>query len=193
MKKILVILGHPDKNSFNGAIARTYIKSAKQAGHQVESAYLGELKFDPILHKGYKEIQKLEPDLLKMQEKIQWADHLVFIFPTWWYNYPAILKGFIDRAILPGFAFKYKDNSLLPLPARYLKGKTARLITTVDGSVLFYKLFGHPGLKSLKYGVLFFIGVQPVKTLILGSIKNSSKTKRKKWLKKINKLAEKGS
>ncbi len=190
MKKILIILGHPDKNSFNGAIARHYKKTAQKSGYQIESVYLGELKFDPILHKGYKKIQKLEPDLVKMQQKISWADHLVFIFPTWWYSYPALLKGFIDRTILPGFAFKYKENSLLPLPKRYLKGKTARLITTVDGSVLFYKLFGHAGLKSLKYGILFFIGVWPVKNLILGPIKTSTKNKRQKWLKKINKLAK---
>jgi putative NADPH-quinone reductase len=190
MKKILIILGHPDKNSFNGALARHYKKAAKKSGYEVELVYLGELKFNPILHKGYKKIQKLEPDLVKMQQKIDWADHLVFIFPTWWYSYPALLKGFIDRTILPGFAFKYKENSLLPLPKRYLKGKTARLITTVDGLVLFYKLFGHSGLKSLKYGVLFFTGVWPVKTLILGSIKKSTKNKRQKWLKKINKLGK---
>jgi len=191
MSNILIILGHPDKKSFNGAIAAAYYQAAKKAGHSAEQINLGDLKFDPVLRHGYKKIQKLEPDLVNAQQKIKWADFLVFVFPTWWFNYPAILKGFIDRAILPGFAFKYKEKSFLPLPERYLKGKKSILITTVDGSPWFYRFLGHPGLKSLKTGVLFFCGVKTSKQIVLGPVKNSSPAKRKKWLGKIAKMAQK--
>ncbi|MCW8942780.1 MAG: NAD(P)H-dependent oxidoreductase, partial [Gammaproteobacteria bacterium] len=66
-KNILVILGHPDKNSFCDLLAKTYIDSAKVSGSEVRQLQLGELKFDPILWNGYNKIQVLEPDLIKAQ------------------------------------------------------------------------------------------------------------------------------
>ncbi|MDH5389479.1 MAG: NAD(P)H-dependent oxidoreductase, partial [Gammaproteobacteria bacterium] len=110
-KKILVILGHPDEESFCGALAKAYIEGAKDSGNEVHTINLGELKFDPVLWKGYSKIQELEPDLVNAQELMQWSNHIVFIYPNWWGTMPALMKGFFDRAFLPGFAFKYRDNS----------------------------------------------------------------------------------
>jgi|SRR3989304_5289898 len=93
------------RNSFCGVLAEAYIEGAKAAGADIKQLYLGELKFDPILWHGYKEIQELEEDLKMAQEFILWAEHLVFVYPTWWGTIPALLKGFIDRTFLPGFAF----------------------------------------------------------------------------------------
>ena len=76
-----------DKDTFSGALASEYEHAAKDAGHNVERLNLGELNFDPILHKGYKEIQELESDLKLVQEKINWADHVVIIYPNWWKYY----------------------------------------------------------------------------------------------------------
>jgi putative NADPH-quinone reductase len=72
----------------------------------------------------------LEPDLLAAWEKILWAEHLVWIYPIWWGSMPAILKGFIDRLFLLGFAFKKKENSVWW--DKLLTGKSARIITTLD-------------------------------------------------------------
>ncbi len=72
MKKILVYLGNPTKNSFSGRIADAYEEAARTAGFEVERINIEELSFDPVLHQGYKEIQRLEQDLIKMQEKINW-------------------------------------------------------------------------------------------------------------------------
>ena len=70
-KKILVLLGHPDADTYSGAMATTYETAAREAGHDVTRLNIGELQFDPILHKGYKEIQPLEPDLLRVQDAIR--------------------------------------------------------------------------------------------------------------------------
>ena len=72
-KKIFVLVGHPDSESLSGELATHYVYGAEEAGHEVRRTNLGQLQFDPILHKAYKEIQPLEPDLLKIQEDIKWA------------------------------------------------------------------------------------------------------------------------
>ncbi len=188
-KKILIILGNPVKDSFGGALAQAYIKGAKSAGADVREIYLGELDFDPILHKGYKEIQELEPGLIKAREDIKWAEHIVFVYPTWWGTMPALLKGFFDRVFLSGFAFKFTGKYSWE---KLLKGRSARLLVTMDAPPLFYKLFlGAPGIKTIKRAILLMSGVSPVKVTMFGSVKNSSEAKRKKWLEKAEKLGEK--
>lgn len=83
-KRILVILGHPDSNSFCGAMANAYVEGASAAGSEVRMIAVGELSFDPVLHKGYNAIQELEPDLVAARESIMWAEHIVFVYPIWW-------------------------------------------------------------------------------------------------------------
>jgi hypothetical protein len=84
LKKVLIILGHPLKDSLNGGLAEQYAEGARAGGHEVKTLFLGEMDFNPMLEKGYKEIQPLEPDLERAQELIKWADHVVLIYPTWW-------------------------------------------------------------------------------------------------------------
>ncbi len=81
-KKILVLLGNPETTSFSGEVATAYENAAREAGHEVMRVNISDMQFDPILHKGYKEIQQLEPDLLAMQDKWRWADHIVIIYPN---------------------------------------------------------------------------------------------------------------
>src|SRR6478609_2641493 len=127
-KKITLLLGHPDTSgTICGELALLYESAAKKAGHEVRRFNLGELRFDPILHKGYKVIQNLEPDLTALQDSIRWADHFVIIYPTWWCSMPALLKGLFDRIWLPAFAFnmrKHKDGTLALGWRKRLKGKT---------------------------------------------------------------------
>ena len=82
-KKILVLCGHPDHESFSGEVASQYENAAREAGHEVVRVNLGQLHFDPILHKGYKEIQQLEPDLLDLQNRFREAEHIVLVYPNW--------------------------------------------------------------------------------------------------------------
>lgn len=183
MKTILIINGHPDKLSFCAELAKNYYDGASKSGSKVDLLNLVELKFDINLNYGYRQRTELEPDLLNAQALIKAADHLVFVYPTWWSTYPALLKGFIDRVFLPKFAFSYRENS--PLWDGLLKGKSARVIVTMDTPQWYYRLiFKSPGHNSIKKGILEFCGVKPVKITSFSPIKSSTLKDREKWLKK---------
>ena len=187
MKKILVINGNPVKGSYGEALAKTYIEGAKKSGAQVKTITLYKEKF-AMLKYGTKKEQKLEPGLKKAQEALSWADHYVFVYPTWWGAPPALLKGFIERVFTPGFAYKFKKSGI---PEQLLKGKSATLLITMDAPPFFYKrVIGAPGDKMMKRGILRFCGVKPVKLMHIGSVKMSNAKKRKDWLKKVKKLGE---
>jgi putative NADPH-quinone reductase len=182
--RTLIILGHPDKKSFCARLADSYESGAKEKGGDVERINLNEIKFNPILKKGYREIQTLEEDLVEAQRLIKWANHIVIVFPVWWSAPPALLKGFIDRVFLPGFAFKYRDNS--DQWDKLLKGKKARLIMTSDAPVIWlYLMYFHPALHMMKKAVLEFCGVSPVSITSFGSIKNASDKKLEGMLYKV--------
>jgi NAD(P)H dehydrogenase (quinone) len=190
MKKILIINCHPNPESFNKAIVDSYLKGAKQGKSLVKTIVIAELQFNPSLESGYQKRVELEADLVLAQELIKWADHLVWVHPVWWGGLPAIAKGFIDRVFLPGFAFKYRENSVWW--DKLLAGKTAHIITTLDQPSWYYRfVFGRPSINQLKKSTLQFCGIRPVRTTSIGPIKNSSPEQRLKWLNKIETLATK--
>lgn len=182
-KNITVILGHPNSVSYCAALAEAYVQSASAAGHQVKFFKLGELQFDPILRHGYQQRQELEPDLLELQSAISWANHLVLVYPTWWGAMPALLKGLFDRVLLPGFAFKYRENS--QFWDKLLAGRSAHALVTMDTPPWFYRLFNHmPGHHQLKKTILGFCGFNPIKITTFGSVRQTSAAQREKWLQK---------
>jgi putative NADPH-quinone reductase len=188
MRNILVVLGHPSSQSLSNALADAYAEGARSAGHDVKMLKLGELQFDPILREGYRQIQELEADLLEAQALIRWADHLVFVYPSWWGNMPALLKGFLDRAFLPGFAFKYKGSDS-PWWDRLLSGKSAHLILTMDAPRIYNWLaYGDANIRAMKDATLKYCGVKPVKTTVFDRVRFSDAAKRAKWLEKCQKM-----
>ncbi len=190
MKKILIILGHPVKDTFSGQLFENYKQGALSSGAEVKELILRDLKFELNFSSGYRGDQELEPDLVKAQELITWAEHLVLIYPNWWSTFPALLKGFIDRTFLPGFAFKYRKGSLLW--DKLLTGRSARLIITMDPPPWYYWLvYRRPGHNAMKRGILEFCGIRPVKITTIGSLKISSEQKRQQWLDKVKALGRK--
>jgi NAD(P)H dehydrogenase (quinone) len=188
-KKTLMILGHPNNESFCASLADAYCKGAENSRVEIRRINLADLNFDTNLHKGYKEIQTLEPDLEKAQQDILWAEHIVFVYPIWWATMPALLKGFLDRVFLPGFAFKYKKDS--PWWDKLLKGKSARLITTMDAPLLyFWMVYFNAGHKAMKKATLEFCGIKPVNITSFSQVKFSTEEKRQKWLEKVEALGE---
>lgn len=186
-KKITVISGHPLRESFCGALVEAYAGGAEEGGAQVRRIYLGDIKFDPILWKGYSAIQELEDDLKKTQEDMRWADHLVFVYPTWWGGMPALMKGFIDRVFLPGFGFKFQKGK--SCPDRLLSGKSASIIVTMDNKQkIMEKLFGSPSVVALKKIVLEFCGVNPVNVTTISPLRKFSDEKKQKILSDVKNM-----
>jgi len=189
MKKILIINGHPDKESLCFALAESYKKGAELTGAECKRVNLTDLNFNPNLSHGYRLRTELEPDLLNIQQDIFDADHLVFVYPNWWGTYPAMLKGFIDRVFLPGFAFKPRNNSLFM--DKLLKNKSARLLVTMDSPTWYYSLIKKkPGHHSMKSGILEYCGVSPVKITSFGPVISSNENKREKWIKKVESIGQ---
>lgn len=173
MKNILIINGHPNAESFNTALVESYKKGALKSGAKISEINIRDLKFNPNLEHGYSQRMELEPDLLEAWKKMNDANHLVFVFPMWWGFTPAMLKGFFDRILLPGFAFKYRENS--NLWDKLLKGKTAHIICTTDYPIFYYKwILREPGIKTIRKMILGFCGIKTTKTTYIGPVRNSS-------------------
>lgn len=188
--RILVILGHPDRVSLCGALAESYAQGAQEGGAEVEILRLGELEFDPVLHQGYQKIQPLEPDLQRAQERITWAQHLVLVYPTWWGGPPALLKGFFDRAFLPGFAFRSRAKG--PFWDRLLSGRSGRLLVTADSPGFYdWLVNGMPAVRMIKKAVLAFCGVKPVAVNRFAIVKAADRKRRLHWLAEVKNLGAK--
>jgi len=188
-KKILVIAGHPDENSFSSALAKTYFDAARQSGADISILELAKVDFNPNLTANNKYGKDMEPVLTEIQQKIKEAEHLVFVYPNWWGTFPGILKSFIDRVFIKGFAYDFIDNN--PIRKALLKGKTARLIVTMDTPKWYYYLvYKQPGHYAMKKCTLKFCGIKPVKITTFSPIKNTTETQRKKYLQKVLKLGQ---
>ena len=165
-KNILIIVGHPDPKALSGRIARWYKEGAQAAGHQVRLLDLSIASFDPILHHGYSGAQKLEPALKKAQRDLLWAKHVVIVYPNWWGSMPALLKGFFDRVLLPGFAFRYDPKRMRS--EGLLKGRSARIVLLMRvASKEYRKKYPHRG-ETVKHSILEFCGVRPVRMTEIG-------------------------
>lgn len=187
---ILIINGHPDKESYNYALSQAYLKGVSKTNAKITLLNIAELEFNPNLQHGYRKRTVLEPALEEAIQKIKTADHIVWFFPMWWYGYPAIMKGFIDRVFLPGITFENIEGK--SVVKKLLKGKTARIIVTSDTPKWYDRWFmGRPALNQLKKGTLQFCGINPVKVTYIATIKDSSEDFRKKWLAKVYSLGEK--
>jgi putative NADPH-quinone reductase len=190
MKKIVVFLGN-NRGSYSATLADAYEQAAREAGNEVERINICDLKFDPVLHMGYKEIQPLEPDLKMVQDKINWADHLVFIYPNWWVTMPAVMKGMFDRLWLPGFAFNF-DKVSRKLIQR-LKGKTARVIIvagTQSPFMTWWKFGDYTN--EISHGILEFAGIK-TKVTALGPTERVPRNVLEHWIEKIKKLGQKAT
>lgn len=188
--KVLIINGHPQKESFSFALANAYREGAASSGATIDQIDLCDLDFDINLRYGYSKRMELEPDLVEAQKKLKWADHLVWVYPVWWGSYPALMKGFLDRVLTPGYAFKKIEGSIKW--EQYFKGKSARIISTLDQPPWYYHLVFHaPSTRALRGLTMKFIGVKKVRSTSFGTVRLSDDAKRKKWLEKTRKLGEK--
>jgi len=190
MKKILVINGHPNKESFNAALFVSYIKGAQEADAELKQINVIDLPLENYLRHDYASKIEIGPEIKNVQDDITWADHIVIFHPIWWSGMPAILKCFFDIVFLSGFAYRFTSTS--PLPIKLLKGKTAHIIVTLDTPVFIYRyFFGAPGINQLKSRILAFCGISPTKVTYFSPIRTTTLEKRQEYLNKAYNLGKK--
>lgn len=192
-KKILILDANPSKFSYTACLSEEYEINAKESGFEVEVLKLRELEFDPVLHYGYSRTQELEPDLKKAQELLKWCDHLVIVSPVWWYSMPALLKGFVDRVFLPGYAFEIEVNPKRRV-IKMFSDKTATLIYTYGGPKHnMGNTYKDPFALQLKYGFLYFCGFKNIKLHPLYETVGFRNIKRRQtFIEKVINIAKKG-
>lgn len=179
--RVLVVLGHPRADSLCAALATHYAAGAEAAGAEVRMLGVGALAFDPDVRMASIRAQPLEPDLETAQRLILWADHLVFVFPTWWGTMPARLKGLLDRVLTPGFAFDEISGGIGYAPR--LGGRTADLLITMDTPRVAHRLaYGSPGLTAMKRAILGFCGIRVVRTRLFDRVRHRLPDEREAWL-----------
>ena len=178
--RCLLILAHPRRDSFCGALFDAYAAGAREAGVECRELILSEMTFDPTVRTVSPELQALEPDLVRAQADIAWADHLVFVYPTWWGTFPASLKGFLDRVMTPGFAFRHVKGGSWE---RLLSGRSVDLMTTMDTPPLVYRfVYRAPGSHALTRATLGYCGLRTARIRICGPVLDSSAEQRDRWL-----------
>lgn len=184
-RKIAIFDAHPDPDParFVHALAQTYASGAREAGHEVRMIMLGMLDV-PILRtreewgKG-----KTAPKVvLDGQAAIQWADHLVFLYPLWLGDMPALLKAYLEQVMRPGFALDYGEGKF---PMKLLGGRSARVVVAMGMPAFFYRAYyGAHSLRSFKRNILVSTGIEPVSTSLIGNVEGS-KEHRQRWLERM--------
>jgi putative NADPH-quinone reductase/1,4-dihydroxy-2-naphthoate octaprenyltransferase len=178
---VLLLLAHPRPESLCGSLADAYAAGASVAGVELRRFDLAALRFEPNVTQVSPRDQDREDGLRLAMEAIDWADHIVIIFPTWWGTMPAVLKGFLDRVLIPGFAFADRDEG--EGWDKLLSGRSAHLLTTMDTPPWVYRLiYRSPGLNGLARATLGFCGISPVRRTIFGPVKGSSAATRGRWV-----------
>lgn len=185
----LIIKAHPSKKGFTHKIAESYRKSAEDNLKKVDvlDLYDEDLKLDFLRFEELKSI-KLNDKVKRIQDKILKSDELIFVFPIWWWDSPAVLKNFFDNIFSSWFAFKYEKWK----PVWLLDWKIAKIFATCDAPALFYKLPFIFRLRTLWWSFrLWFCWIDLKNFEIFWNMRKSSKETKDKYLDKVEKLAKK--
>jgi len=195
MTNVLIINGHPDGSPerFCAALAQAYAGGAERGGHairklQIANCDIGFLRSADAFHN-----EEPNADIVKAQQDIAWAEHIVLIYPLWLGTIPALLKAFLEQTLRPGFAFS-KDDGSGKWPKMGLEGRSARVVVTMGMPATIYRwyFFSH-SLKSLERHIIKFVGISPVAETIIGMVGELSESERTKWLDDLRALGEKAA
>jgi NAD(P)H dehydrogenase (quinone) len=162
MSNVLLVLAHPNPESLNGATAKSIQSALEDAGHHVRYKDLYRMNFDPVL--GMRDFTAwsegtVPDDVKREQEDISWADGFAFIYPIWWHERPALLKGWIDRTFTKGFAWDFDESGRVGL----LRGMKAFVAATYGSPVPIYNELDvnmQELFSSVEKGTLGFCGVE---------------------------------
>ena len=178
--KISIILGHQHAGSFNHAIAETAKRTLEASGHTVNFHDLYAEGFDPILrHEEVARDAELDPVIKAHCTELAEADGIIVIHPNWWAMPPAMLKGWLDRVLRQGVAYKFTDKG----PVGLLKADWALVFTTSNTpKEVELSWFGDPLENLWKTCILLYCGVKNMERTNYESIIMSSPEQRAEWL-----------
>lgn len=194
--KTLIVYAHPEPRSLNGSLRDLAVSTLETAGHEVRmsdlyamnwKAVVDAADYGPHASNPLKVAQDsgrafdtrtLTPDVLAEQEKLLWADTMIFQFPMWWYTMPAILKGWVDRVFTYHFAYGVGEHSDTKYGDRFgegtLAGRKALLSVTTGGPESHYTARGINGpiedlLFPIHHGILYYPGIEVLPPFVLYS------------------------
>ena len=190
----LIVFNHPYGGSFCGAILAAVERGLKTGGHKCRVINLDQDDFDPVMRSkdllafvgagraGEDALDAIDDQVREYKEHLEWAEHLVMIFPVWWMTTPAMTKGFIDKVIFPAIAYDMKDGRLVSR----LSLRKVTVITTMNTPADIYReVFGNPLEGSLIKGTFRQIGIENIEWTSLNEVKQVSREQREAWLEEI--------
>ena len=190
----LIVFNHPYGGSFCGAILAAVERGLKTGGHKCRVINLDQDDFDPVMRSkdllafvgagraGEDALDAIDDQVREYKGHLEWAEHLVMIFPVWWMTTPAMTKGFIDKVIFPAIAYDMKDGRLVSR----LSLRKVTVITTMNTPADIYReVFGNPLEGSLIKGTFRQIGIENIEWTSLNEVKQVSREQREAWLEEI--------
>jgi putative NADPH-quinone reductase len=187
--KVAIVFNHPYEGSYCNAILNSVIAGLEKAQHEIDLIHLDRDGFNPVMTaadlKAFRDRKPVDPQVIAYKQRLDNADHLIFIFPIWWELMPAMTKGFIDKVIFPGVAYDYAPSGygMKPLLGNI---KSVTVITTMNTASLVYRLvFGNAIRKAIMVGTFWKTGYRNRTWINLSMVKMVSEKKRKKWLARI--------
>ena len=189
-----ILLAHPNPGSFNHAVCRAFVDGLKQAGADYEINDLYASGFNPLFEgedfNQFEDDGVLPADVLTEQARVDGADCLALIYPVWWNEAPAILKGWFDRVLSKGWAYDITaDGDLRAL----LKLKKIVILNTADNPIQLLEDIGLNAAARLTKaeGTFTFCGAAEIDHRILDEV-SSNQESRKRFLKEVQELGESG-
>ncbi|MFG1419758.1 NAD(P)H-dependent oxidoreductase [Xanthobacter sp. V0B-10] len=187
MTGILILQGHPDPAGGHlcHALAEAYAAGARAAGHRVTLLEVARLDV-PLLRTQQDFLDAPSPPVLaEARGALMEAEHLVLFFPLWLGGAPAVLKGFLEQLLRPGFAFRYVPGGTQML----LKGRSARVVVTMGMPALVFRIwYLGAGLSAVTRNILAFVGFRPVRATVLGGVEAAGDERRRDWLRRMEAL-----
>ncbi len=188
---VLLLLAHPDPNSFNHAIAQRAARVATRLGHSVTSHDLYAEGFPALLPSC--EIPRegdLEPVISTHCSELAAADAIVIVHPNWWGMPPAVLKGYVDRAFRPGVAYEFVEGDCGEgVPVGLLKARVGIVLNTSNTAIQReLDVFGDP-LETLWRNCIFGLcGVSDVRRRVFQTVCTSTLGQREDWLEEVEQI-----
>ncbi len=189
-RRILVVIGHPIAGSLNHALAAAYVAEAERTGevrvHDLAAVRIPHTAPREQLRARDGDTTTLEPVVRGLIDDLVWAEHVVVFFPQWWGTYPAALKGYLDRVVLSGVAFRYRAGQI---PRRLLTGRTARIVMTADGPAWWNRMrYRNAAETSLARATLEYCGIRVRGITRLMRVRFSTPEQRAGWLRDVARL-----